>query len=95
MLVTKYKIEHISSPEEGHADIWRIDIELTPQWFDRWFMGQVFPLSLSLVGSCLTWSWVPSNRKANFFWSVWADCAVKKHKKDHGKTYVYRRHTQP
>lgn len=90
MLVTRYKIERISESEENQTDRWRIDLEMEPTWFDRTFMGIIFTRKLTLEGSYMTWHWCDSDKVASVFWSIWADCAVKKHLKDHGKTYSKR-----
>lgn len=90
MSIKRYKIKHVSDPANGCADLWQIDIEIHPNFFERIFMGNVFPYHCTLIGSYLNWHWAKSNKKCNILWSMWADCAVKKHKSDHGTAYIYR-----
>ncbi len=89
MFVKRYKIEHIAESDQDQAGCWRIELELEPSWFDRTFMGIIFNRTHTLKGNYSVWRW-EDNQEANIFWSLWADCAVKKHKTDHGTSYLYR-----
>lgn len=90
MIITTYQVERIATPEEDQIEQWKIQLALEPCWFERNFVGRIFPENRTLVGSCSTWKW-GDGQPADYFWRWWAFHAVRKAQKTGGATYVNSR----
>lgn len=91
MIIKEYRIKRIAEPEDDPINQWQIQLTLEPCWFERNFMGRIFPESRTLVGSCSNWHW-GDGEPADYFWRWWAFSAVRSRiDKAGGATYVNSR----
>lgn len=90
MLVAKYKIKRIATPEIDQFNQWQITMDLTPTWLER-FVFSAVEEHKTMVGSCIHWTW-GDGTNVPYLWSCWAQNAIKRRvRKAGGTTYVNRR----
>jgi hypothetical protein len=73
MIITEYKIEKLPEHDE-----WVITVSLEPTWFDRTFMGKIFPEKKEFHGSVSTWR-LKDGSPVPYFWRWWAFAAITRH----------------